>query len=763
MATTKNLTIAVGIKGATKLQTQLKTIKNGFKHIEKSIFSLKKSVFNLKSAFIGLAGTASLGLISKNVIKTSDEFKRYQMTLQALMGNQKKANKEWQILLKFAEQTPYTITDVMQSYKTMVAYGLNPSVQMMRALGDTGAALGKDVLPRLAYALGQVGAASKIRMQDLLQLQNAGINTGKALKESFGTADLQQLNQKVAQGVISMQQVVQAFVKYMQKHFGGTMQKQMNTLSGQFEILKSYWQEFENAIMSSGLYSFLVNQMKRINAWIEKLKKSGKFKEWANKVAETVAHLSGKILITVGKTIKAFKSIYDWVKSHKTIFEIGLFGLLLLGSRGKVLALTALAAMNSEKIKAFLTHSKNALEEYEQVTSRSFMENVQAMYNSKMGANSGLPEIPKYYHGVRVSIEKTNEHIKQNTQDTLSVIANAFITTGKQLDNFKAKLKSTKISSSLNTTDSSGSNKQPQATQPVSAVTLNQIKSEEHLQKALFRIRKKVESEEKASREKKLQATKQVEDAILQIESSPFAYFKEKLQEQVAQFKKAGVSQILLEEYKTAKLKEYLNQIHNSTNKTTTMMQQMWIEASRNMADAFGDFFVDAVSGKLKSLGDYIVDFLNTVRDAMAQALGAKVGGMVMGQLGSLFGGTVSSGLGSMSSSPVLSLGAVMASANGNILKGGFQAFASGGIVTKPTLGLVGEGRYNEAVVPLPDGRSIPVKGGAPNVEINVINKGQPVDATKGQVRFNGKKWVIDVVLNAIQTEPNFRNAIRSV
>jgi hypothetical protein len=47
--------------------------------------------------------------------------------------------------------------------------------------------------------------------------------------------------------------------------------------------------------------------------------------------------------------------------------------------------------------------------------------------------------------------------------------------------------------------------------------------------------------------------------------------------------------------------------------------------------------------------------------------------------------------------------------AMGGIFSGGFRAFAKGGMVSQPTLGLVGEGRFNEAVVPLPDGRSIPV------------------------------------------------------
>jgi len=52
----------------------------------------------------------------------------------------------------------------------------------------------------------------------------------------------------------------------------------------------------------------------------------------------------------------------------------------------------------------------------------------------------------------------------------------------------------------------------------------------------------------------------------------------------------------------------------------------------------------------------------------------------------------------------------LMGFANGGIVSGGFRAFANGGVVSGPTLGLVGEGKYNEAVVPLPNGKSIPVQ-----------------------------------------------------
>jgi len=62
-------------------------------------------------------------------------------------------------------------------------------------------------------------------------------------------------------------------------------------------------------------------------------------------------------------------------------------------------------------------------------------------------------------------------------------------------------------------------------------------------------------------------------------------------------------------------------------------------------------------------------------------------------------------------------------------------SFATGGIVTGPTLGLVGEGRYNEAIVPLPDGKSIPVDlGGAAS---NQIVSNITVNVNNGQAQSN--------------------------
>ena len=86
-----------------------------------------------------------------------------------------------------------------------------------------------------------------------------------------------------------------------------------------------------------------------------------------------------------------------------------------------------------------------------------------------------------------------------------------------------------------------------------------------------------------------------------------------------------------------------------------------------------------------------------------------SIGG-VLGGFGGLFGGGgggggLGSGFNAGTSSAVGTGSAGWASSFATPLK-----FANGGMVTGPTLGLIGEGKYNEAIVPLPDGRSIPVQ-----------------------------------------------------
>ena len=105
--------------------------------------------------------------------------------------------------------------------------------------------------------------------------------------------------------------------------------------------------------------------------------------------------------------------------------------------------------------------------------------------------------------------------------------------------------------------------------------------------------------------------------------------------------------------------------------------------------------------------------------------------GSMLGELGGMFGDLLTGGSegGGLFGLIATAFGAPAAAANGAIFKGGFRKYANGGIVNSPTLGLIGEGRHNEAVVPLPNGKAIPVdmRSSAQNnnITVNVSSDGQ--------------------------------------
>jgi tape measure domain-containing protein len=197
-----------------------------------------------------------------------------------------------------------------------------------------------------------------------------------------------------------------------------------------------------------------------------------------------------------------------------------------------------------------------------------------------------------------------------------------------------------------------------------------------------------------------------------------------------------------------ARLKELLNPAYQLA------------EAAKTIGDSFGEAFKGIITGSMtvqeafaglfQSIADRFADMVSEMIARWLEAqlikgfmnifsgfipgLGgaAGAGSSIEGQTGDFFTGPFD----------------ILPAANGAVWNGGFQAFANGGMVTGPTMGLVGEGRYNEAIVPLPDGKSIPVQlaggdGGnqiVSNITVNVSNGQAQSNATGSNSSEMGRK-----------------------
>ena len=174
-----------------------------------------------------------------------------------------------------------------------------------------------------------------------------------------------------------------------------------------------------------------------------------------------------------------------------------------------------------------------------------------------------------------------------------------------------------------------------------------------------------------------------------------------------------------------------------------------------NTFDAFYGGLTDAFAGLIdgsKSAKEAFTDLATGVLKAIAQMIAQMLAFRVVSSFMPGFGLPMGAAGGTIPAKEGAA-GGIIGLANGGIMSraaGGLQ-----GIVKQPTY-LVGEGRYNEAVVPLPNGRAIPVQmhGGnsaTNNVQVNVnlSGNGSVQTETQGPDMNN----LGSIIANAVQKE----------
>lgn len=161
---------------------------------------------------------------------------------------------------------------------------------------------------------------------------------------------------------------------------------------------------------------------------------------------------------------------------------------------------------------------------------------------------------------------------------------------------------------------------------------------------------------------------------------------------------------------------------------------------------------------------------ITSMATAAASSSGGSSGGgffgYIPGAIGGLFGGGSASSAASSSASGGFVASDLMTMpaffANGGIMSSGgalnLRKYANGGIANSPQLALYGEGSMNEAFVPLPDGRSIPVTmrggrpmGGGSNVVVNVINNASGTQAREERKQNADGSMSIDVIIEQVE------------
>lgn len=198
---------------------------------------------------IGAAATAGLGALTAMGLSSAASLEQTKISFDSLLGSAAEGDRVFKQLQAFAAATPFEFPEIADAAKRFLAF--NESVGLTDAglqdylttvgnvISVTGG--GAEAFGRINLAIGQIGSASKITLDNLNQIADAipGFSPIAAIAKGLGVSTAEAMKQ-VSAGSVGAAEGVQFLLAGMQQFPGaaGAMEKQAQTLMGVFSTFK---------------------------------------------------------------------------------------------------------------------------------------------------------------------------------------------------------------------------------------------------------------------------------------------------------------------------------------------------------------------------------------------------------------------------------------------------------------------------------------------------------------------------------------------
>lgn len=215
----------------------------GFDIDEKPIRRMDASINGIKSTLstVGIAIGAVGAAVGGIFLRQAGIFEQAQIAFETMLGSADRAKVLLKDITTFAAKTPFEIQGLIESSKRLLAFGFaaDQIIPTMESLGNISAGVGREKLPQLILALGQVRAATKLRGQELRQFTEAGVPLIEEIAKLRNIAE-KEVQDLVSRGEVSFQDVNQALKNLTtgSGRFANLMIKQSKSLFGIISNLK---------------------------------------------------------------------------------------------------------------------------------------------------------------------------------------------------------------------------------------------------------------------------------------------------------------------------------------------------------------------------------------------------------------------------------------------------------------------------------------------------------------------------------------------
>ena len=283
------------IRGISKKLKKLsKVAKKAGLGMGKAFKGVTKSILSLKTAVVALAGAYGFVSLTKSILKTGGAFEDYKATLKVVLGSQEKANEAFAWLNEFAKKTPFEIDNLSQSFVKLAAYGID-GTKVMGTLGDTAAAMGKDINMAVeALADAQTGEFERLKEFGVKAIVVTKANAKKmgATLEQTGQTALAFTDKmgKESYKIIDRNNraiVTSTLMSIWNERYAGAMEERSKTMNGMLSNLGDAWTNFK-ALVADKLLPIVKDGLDGILAKINEWGDNGVLFGWANMLGQVM-------------------------------------------------------------------------------------------------------------------------------------------------------------------------------------------------------------------------------------------------------------------------------------------------------------------------------------------------------------------------------------------------------------------------------------------------------------------------------------------
>ena len=229
---------------------RLRDAKGRFVAVGNSAKQSVGGISSLTGAVKQLAiAAAVVGAVKFGFAKTA-ELEKQTRSLQVLTGSLNTAKGIIGELQAFGAVTPFTSAELIDTAKRLKAFGVETSklVDITKRLGDVAGATGAD-LGGITTAFGQIQAKGKLQTEELLQLQERGVDLAGVLKKEYNLTG-EEFSKALQKGQISAEAAEFALKKLTDTggmYADGAI-SQSDTLSGKLSTLVDNVQRIAQAL-----------------------------------------------------------------------------------------------------------------------------------------------------------------------------------------------------------------------------------------------------------------------------------------------------------------------------------------------------------------------------------------------------------------------------------------------------------------------------------------------------------------------------------